>query len=66
MDRHLARCPKMILIRKGDPASPTLVDMQALRWLYAASGGQRQSSHDVAVLEEEVVLKRGEMGTECG
>ncbi|KAG5465917.1 hypothetical protein CUR178_00632 [Leishmania enriettii] len=57
MDHRFAPCLKVILIRKGDPACPTLVDMQALRWLYAAAVLQRQGSHNVAVLEEEGALK---------
>ncbi|KAK7201584.1 hypothetical protein NESM_000222800 [Novymonas esmeraldas] len=37
VDQRFVRKPQVILINKGDAESPTLMDMQAMRWLYAAA-----------------------------
>ncbi|KAG5464440.1 hypothetical protein LSCM1_00627 [Leishmania martiniquensis] len=59
VDRHFVRHPKVVLINKGDPSSPTLMDMQALRWLYAAAVLQGQCSHNPAAHEEDGVAEVG-------
>lgn len=43
VDRQFVRNPAVILINKGAPTSPTLMDLQALRWLYAAARCQAES-----------------------
>lgn len=59
VDRQFVRNPSVILISKGAPSSPTLMDMQAVRWLYAAAALQWHNGHTFTALEEKGALEVG-------
>ncbi|KPA81736.1 RNA Interference Factor 4 [Leptomonas pyrrhocoris] len=54
VDAAFVRNPRVVLINKGDPDSPTLMDLQAIRWLYAAAIWQHHRYCDVSKLMEKM------------
>lgn len=55
VDTLLVRNARVVFINKGSVQSPTVMDLQALRWLYAAALWQQHRFRDAAVLTADAV-----------
>ena len=58
IDTGFVRNPRVVMINKGAPESPTLMDVQAIRWLHAVAVWQKLHYCDVSHITKEVLTDR--------